>query len=693
MIRCRILYSFQELNWVGIGKSQRRIHKRKMLVLKISIMMRIQVIFRTQFSYSVSGLWVTMREYYCYKFHTRPNIFNPILHGGRLFQQFAVDTYIKIESSRLDYMWHHQNKIRADLYQGLLDNIQAGEQNGDAVGKRRVLTSSFIGGPRDKLRRYLDAMALVRKYGKPDVFLTMTCNPNWEEITRELQFRQTPQDCPDIVVRVFRAKLEEMKQLFEKAILGKVQAYTYVIEFQKRGLAHAHFLLIMTGKYKYTCPEQYDRIISAELPDKHKYPELYKMVVKHMMHGPCGALNKFCPCTKNRPGSENNYPRPFNETTIQGKDSYPLYRRRNDGRTEMARNCQLNNRWVVPYNPYLLRMFNCHINVEICSSIKAVKYLFKYIYKGHDRVSVSVTDKVDEVEIDEIKQYKDARWVGRIVSAHPAEGERYYLRVLLNHVTGATSYEDLRTVDGQVMPTFREAAEKRGLIEADNTLDDCMTEAELFRMPSSLRRLFTTILVFCEPSDVRNLWNNHLEAMSEDYSRNCKCKHTVEQMVLKNIRDMLHSMGKDIESFPLPDIDKQHETTDDIPMVIIEETSIEVDPEDVSSHKNLNNEQRKAYDEILATVDRQRGGILFVDGPGGTGKTFLYMALLATVRGQGKIAVATATSGVAASIMPGGRTAHSRFKIPLKIDNGAICSFTKQSGTAKLLQSITNNLG
>ena len=62
--------------------------------------------------------------------------------------------------------------------------------------------------------------------------------------------------------------------------------------------------------------------------------------------------------------------------------------------------------------------------------------------------------------------------VGRIVSAHLAEGERYYLRVLLNHVTGATSYEDLRTVNGQVMPTFREAAEKRGLIEADNTLDD-----------------------------------------------------------------------------------------------------------------------------------------------------------------------------------------------------------------------------
>ncbi|XP_073362511.1 uncharacterized protein [Aegilops tauschii subsp. strangulata] len=423
-------------------------------------------------------------------------------------------------------------------------------------------------------------------------------------------------------------------------------------------------------------------------------------------------------------------------------------------------------------------MFNCHINVEICSSIKVVKYLFKYIYKGHDRASVPVTDKVDEVEIDEIKQYRDARWVtppealwriygfelskihppvlqlqlhlpnmhmvsyhgmekikniidrdgtersmltayfeanslhekargilyrdfqeyytwqrqgkfwqerkraavfqvGRMVSAHPAEGEQYYLRVLLNHVTGATSYEDLRTVHGQVMPTFCEAAEKRGLIEADNTLDDCMTEAELFRMPSSLRRLFAAILVFCEPSDVRGLWNKHLDAMSEDYSRNCKCKHTVEQMVLRNIRDMWHSMGKDIESFPLPEIDKRHETTGDIPREIVEETSIEVDPEDVSLHKNLNIEQRKAYDEILAMVDRQRGGIFFVDGPGGTGKTFLYRALLATIRGQGKIAVATATSGVAASVMPGGRTAYSRFKIPLKIDDGAICSFTK----------------
>uniref|UniRef100_K4AIV9 Helitron helicase-like domain-containing protein n=1 Tax=Setaria italica TaxID=4555 RepID=K4AIV9_SETIT len=132
-----------------------------------------------------------------------------------------------IESSQLDFIWNHQKEIRADLYQGLLDSIHAGQDRGDAVGKRTVLSSSFIGGPRDKMRRYLDAMALVRKYGKPDIFLTMTCNPNWEEITNELEFGQTPQDRPDLVVRVFRAKLEQMKkQLLEEHILGKLRYYS-----------------------------------------------------------------------------------------------------------------------------------------------------------------------------------------------------------------------------------------------------------------------------------------------------------------------------------------------------------------------------------------------------------------------------------------------------------------------------------
>ena len=79
----------------------------------------------------------------------------------------------------------------------------------------------------------------------------------------------------------------------------------------------------------------------------------------------------------------------------------------------------------------------------------------------------------------------------------------------------------------------------------------------------------------------------------------------------------------------------------------------------------------------------------FVDGPSGTGKTYLYKALLAKVRSMDIIAVATATSGIAASIMHGGRTAHSRFKIPIKISDNAVCNFTKQSGTAALMRAAS----
>jgi len=145
-------------------------------------------------------------------------------------------------------------------------------------------------------------------------------------------------------------------------------------------------------------------------------------------------------------------------------------------------------------------------------------------------------------------------------------------------------------------------------------------------------------------------------------------------------------MRKDIRSFPLLEIDEELDTANGVPREIFEESSIQIDQEHMALSDSLNTEQRAIYDEILDAVNNKEGKVFFVDGPGGTGKTFLYKALLTTVRSQGKIAVATATSGVAASIMPGGRTAHSRFKIPLSIEDGAYCNFTKQSGTAKLLR-------
>jgi len=113
---------------------------------------------------------------------------------------------------------------------------------------------------------------------------------------------------------------------------------------------------------------------------------------------------------------------------------------------------------------------------------------------------------------------------------------------------------------------------------------------------------------------------------------------------------------------------------------LTEEQKIGFDEVDLALVDSLNAEQKAGFDQIMAHVNSGKGQVFFVGGPGGTGKTYLYRALLAKVRSMNLIAVATATSGIAASIMPGGRTAHSRFKIPIKLGDNSICNFTNKAG-------------
>ena len=128
------------------------------------------------------------------------------------------------------------------------------------------------------------------------------------------------------------------------------------------------------------------------------------------------------------------------------------------------------------------------------------------------------------------------------------------------------------------------------------------------------------------------------------------------------------------------------EFSNDMIRDVREEQNVRVDQEDLNTYKSLNKEQRAGFDEIMHHVKDRKSQVFFIDGPGGTGKTFLYKALLAKVRSEGLIAIATATSGIAASLLPGGRTAHSRFTIPIKLGDHSMCNFTKHSGTAELLR-------
>jgi hypothetical protein len=342
---------------------------------------------------------VSCCEFAAYKLYIKANAYSLLHCAARLFLQWCVEEYVKIKQQRLRFIRQNQVNLCADLYHGIRDMAR---QDHDLahVGRFIVLPAMFNGGERYMRQQHQDAMAVVRVFGKPGLFITVTCSPQWPEVINNLLPNQRPGDCPDILARVFRLKLKAiLEDLLKKNCLGIVMAYVYVIQFQKRGLPHAHILIILNHQHKPRRSDDYDRFVSAEIPDPDEHPMLHETVTKCMMHGPCGYLKANAVCMKDNK-CKKNFPKSFNSETIQDGGGYPIYRHRDKGRTTIRRRVELDNRWVVPYNPYLAAKYNCHINVEIYSTVLSVKYLYKYVYKGHDRATVSVgtSSKIDKIE-------------------------------------------------------------------------------------------------------------------------------------------------------------------------------------------------------------------------------------------------------------------------------------------------------
>ena len=382
-----------------------------------------------------------------------------------------------------------------------------------------------------------------------------------------------------------------------------------------------------------------------------------------------------------------NFPKDFSPVTVATEDGFPTYRRRNNGRTivkTVGRNeVHVDNRFVVPYNPYLLQKYDCHINVEVCSSVKCVKYLYKYVCKGHDAT-------VAEVSRDEIKEFVDARYLSaheaiwrilalplfevshtivrlnvhlpneqqvffnagadieevvnnrkdtqleaffklceedefarrltyqevpihyvwntkdeiahwkrrerfvkgvipRMYTVSPMEGERFFLRMLLTAVRGPTSFEDLKTHNGMPYESFKDAAVARGLIENDVEYNNCMAEAKTFRSAPQLRHLLVVLMVYCNPGNLRLLFDTHYDGLSEDLN------HVADEdirraHVLQDINAKLQLHGKTLADFPaLPEY---------LPDLL-------VDDQDEGGNRLLREEQahsRESIDEGLACI-------------------------------------------------------------------------------------------
>lgn len=738
---------------------------------------------------------ITLKSYVQYRLMRRdePNL----LHlGGKLFQQFVVDQYLRVERQNMAYIRHNQRQLRAECYQGLVDAIQDQDRDG-RIGRRIVLPSTVVGSPRFMQQRYQDSMAIVRAKGKPDLFITMTCNPRWPEIAEQLLEHQTAQDRPDLCARVFHAKFHALlDELVKKKVLGVVTAHCYTIEFQKRGLPHAHLLAWLEDKP--IDGDDVDQILCAEIPDLVTQPRLYAAVSANMMHGPCGNDNPSCPCMKDGTCSKN-FPKSFRSATDSGHEGRMLYRRRDTGRIVQkvvrGRQIVLDNRHVVPYNPYLVGKYNCHINVEVCSSTTSVKYLHKYVYKGPDRGVLEGGDDIDEIqqylegryiaaqeacwrlfgfethgishvvmrlpvhlpgqqnvvfnsdgdiaeavsrnektmlteffaanrkireEIERsgrdprhpnhtrlltypefplrhawVKQRKEwvprknARKVIARATMVPPTTDLFYLRMLLNHVVAPVSFEDVRTVRGEVHPTFKSAAIARGLLQDDTEWHNCMQEGALVSSPSHLRRLFATLLVFGELSDPAGVLYRHIDAMSEDQHHARPAQQ--RQFVLSALNYCLAPYNKDLSTF-LNTSDFYIDDDDDDdrgPNFPDDNNDLDVPWQETEVVPPLNDEQRVVFDTVTRAVREQtENRLFFLDGPGGTGKTFVYNALLKSLRETGHRCLAMATSGIAACLLEQGRTAHSSLAIPLQVHEGSTCNISARSEKADELRQI-----
>ena len=216
-------------------------------------------------------------------------------------------------------------------------------------------------------------------------------------------------------------------------------------------LPHLHILITLHSDHKIRDAKDIDQIISAEIPDKETNTRLHEAVLKHMVHGPCGKLFQNSPCmqfignTKVKICSKD-FPKQFQIETEISEFSYPLYKRRapkDGGNTAVlernGREIVIDNQSIVPYNAFLLLKYDSHINVELVCSVVSVKYLYKYISKGPDRIIVKITEENKGIEKDEVAKFQNCRYLSASESAwkllnHPIHGRSHAVMKLTCHL-------------------------------------------------------------------------------------------------------------------------------------------------------------------------------------------------------------------------------------------------------------------
>ena len=366
--------------------------------------------------------------------------FNRLSCLGRLAAQWSIDQWLRREEMDLD--WARNNQ--ALLSRGRTNDsaaAQAATANGQAPPAAKIVIPSSLYGSSNFLREQtFNGLCLTRKLGNPLLFITFTCNPNWDEIVSLLLPGQTAMDNAELTARVFHLKLDALLERLKAGLVFKRQStrdtsvkkcvylemvsedghgyLIVVVEYQKRGLHHAHIAYRPArspAKKRLPTGEEVpwvDTMICAQLPSEHnkqdimqrfdlteeEFAKLQVVVKKNMLHDtgkqhqrPNDPSAKIW-CHNDNGKCKQFYPKPYDPAqtcTFVDEKGFCVYKR-----------THIDDSWVVPYNPRLLLDFNCHLNVEISGTVNVITYLYKYFYKGPDSTKVFLDqyhrDKPDE---------------------------------------------------------------------------------------------------------------------------------------------------------------------------------------------------------------------------------------------------------------------------------------------------------
>ncbi|XP_075588849.1 uncharacterized protein LOC142597684 [Dermatophagoides farinae] len=553
------------------------------------------------------------------------------------------------------------------------------------LGRVVILASSFEGSARNMNEHYHDAMAIVAKYGFPELFITMTANTEWPEIIENLHQNQTAFERPDLIDRVFKKKLNHLMEIiYKKGYFGRCQAYVYTIEYQKRGLPHAHIIVWLIDGDKLDTPEKIDRYISAQIPpDNPDYEFVREIVLKHMVHTcmPNRCLNEDGECND----------RAHVRVTTDGENEIVHDEVRNYIDSRYTAACEAIWRLLeFPMHDKSHAVYRLPVNLpqeqpvyfnedddaeqirRLCERAARTDNMLTAFFKLNAQDSNANEFLYTELCEHYVWNKRSKKWeprqrhvpiISRIYYVSARESDRFYLRLLLQNVKGPKSFEDLRTVNGQVCATFKEAAILRGLVANDSEWIECLTEASVYNLPKQMRQLYAQICIYNNPADPKDLFENFKEFMIGDFLYQDEDRNVTraENLAKQHIYRLFAIQGYSADflgpvSYGQNDqIDIEYETRyaeETIPL--------------------LNEKQREFFDEISGQLSNPRlheknSRFYFLDGPGGSGKTFTYLAIISYARSRGFSVAAFATTGIAADLLPGGRTVHSGFKIPIRL--------------------------